>query len=86
GAEFRGDLPVACRDGTLKDRFCGTAAAGRVSAKTGTLSGVVVLVGYTATASNRAVRFAFMISGASSTTQARAAVDRAVVQIAAFAG
>ena len=39
-------LPVAARDGTLSARFGGTAAAGRVYAKTGTLSHVSALSGY----------------------------------------
>ena len=38
-ASFRAALPVGCVDGTLQKRLCGTAAAGRVQAKTGTLLG-----------------------------------------------
>ena len=39
-------LPIAGVDGTLKNRFQGTAAAGNVHAKTGTLSQVRALSGY----------------------------------------
>jgi D-alanyl-D-alanine carboxypeptidase/D-alanyl-D-alanine-endopeptidase (penicillin-binding protein 4) len=40
------DLPVAARSGTLSDELKGTAAAGRVRAKTGTLDHVKALSGW----------------------------------------
>jgi serine-type D-Ala-D-Ala carboxypeptidase/endopeptidase (penicillin-binding protein 4) len=79
---FRAALPVGCVDGTLKTRLCGTAAAGRVQAKTGTLSGVRTLAGYTTTARGRVVTFAFQLSGAANGTKALRAIDRAVVLLA----
>jgi len=45
-AVFRATLPVAGVSGTLKYRWGGTTAAGIVSAKTGTMTGVVALSGY----------------------------------------
>lgn len=39
-------LPVSCTDGTLAHRFCGTEAAGKVHAKTGTLRISTSLSGY----------------------------------------
>jgi serine-type D-Ala-D-Ala carboxypeptidase/endopeptidase (penicillin-binding protein 4) len=39
-------LPVAGRTGTLADRFQGTAAVGRLRAKTGTLDDVIALSGF----------------------------------------
>lgn len=79
GPAFRASLPVGCRDGTLKRRFCGTSAAGRVTAKTGTLTGVRALAGYTTTASGRQVYFAFQLSGVTDGARALKAMDRAVV-------
>ena len=43
---LRGLLPTAGRTGTLAGRMVGTAAEGRVHAKTGTMSGVSALSGY----------------------------------------
>jgi D-alanyl-D-alanine carboxypeptidase/D-alanyl-D-alanine-endopeptidase (penicillin-binding protein 4) len=86
GTLFRSSLPVACREGTLLSRLCGTPAAGRLFAKTGTRLGTVALAGYTKTASGRRVWFAFMLSAARSIAQARKAADRAAVALAAFEG
>lgn len=53
------NLPVAGRDGTLKHRLLKTDAAGRVHAKTGTVSGVSSLAGYVDSKSGH--KFAFVI-------------------------
>lgn len=82
GPAFRASLPIGCRDGTLKWRFCETPAEGRVSAKTGTLSGVRALAGYTRTASGRDVWFAFQLTGVTDGARALTALDRAVVVLA----
>ena len=82
GPAFRASLPVGCRDGTLVRRFCGTAAEGRVLAKTGTLSGVRTLVGFTRTRSGRGVAFAFQLAEVTDSSQALVAIDRAVVVLA----
>lgn len=80
--DFRAALPVACQDGTLETRMCGTPAAGRVFAKTGTLPGVRALSGYTTTASGRSVWFSFQLTGVASGSKARDAIDAAVVVLA----
>jgi D-alanyl-D-alanine carboxypeptidase/D-alanyl-D-alanine-endopeptidase (penicillin-binding protein 4) len=49
GPDFVSTLPVAGVDGTLEDRMKGTAAAGRIEAKSGTLDDVRALSGYATT-------------------------------------
>jgi D-alanyl-D-alanine carboxypeptidase/D-alanyl-D-alanine-endopeptidase (penicillin-binding protein 4) len=80
--DFRAALPVACQDGTLEKRMCDTPAAGRVFAKTGTLPGIRALSGFTTTASGRIVWFSFQLTGISSGTKARDALDAAAVVLA----
>lgn len=84
GPLVRASLPVACRDGTLRRRMCGTVAAGRVSAKTGTLAGVRALAGYAVTRSGRPVTFAIQLAGVRNGVAARAAIDRAMVAVASY--
>ncbi|MBU6427994.1 MAG: D-alanyl-D-alanine carboxypeptidase/D-alanyl-D-alanine-endopeptidase, partial [Cyanobacteria bacterium REEB65] len=43
---FVDSLPIAGVDGTLAHRLCHTAAAGKIRAKTGSMSGVSTLAGY----------------------------------------
>ena len=65
GVTFRKALPVAGRKGdlvggTLANRMRGTAAAGRVWAKTGTLPNVTALSGYAASKSGRIYVFSMI--------------------------
>ena len=57
---LRRSLPIGGVDGTLKSRMKGTAAEGRVFAKTGTVSAVSNLAGYVDTKSGRRLAFAIM--------------------------
>jgi D-alanyl-D-alanine carboxypeptidase/D-alanyl-D-alanine-endopeptidase (penicillin-binding protein 4) len=61
-AEFVGSLPVAGRDGTVRYRMEGTAAEGRLRAKTGTLDGVTGLSGYVETGSGDRLAFAILVN------------------------
>ena len=74
-------LPSHCVDGTLVHRLCGTAAAGRVFAKTGTLPGIAALAGYTTTANGRRAWFSFLVAGAVDGNAARQAVDLAALAV-----
>lgn len=56
-------LPIAGEDGTLRRRMRGTAAAGNVKAKTGTVEGVSTLAGYLTTAGGNRLCFAIMNQG-----------------------
>lgn len=58
---FQAALPVAGVDGTLRTRMASTRAAGRVRAKTGTLSGVSALAGYAETTDGEPLAFAFLM-------------------------
>ena len=75
-AGFRDCLPVAGRDGTLKNRMKGTAAEGRVLAKTGTLKFVSSLAGYATSLDGTPLAFSIMANNTkSSPREARRAID-----------
>jgi D-alanyl-D-alanine carboxypeptidase/D-alanyl-D-alanine-endopeptidase (penicillin-binding protein 4) len=59
---FEATLPVAGRDGTLKDRMRGTPAEGNARAKTGGMSGVRGLAGYVRTASGEPLAFTILVN------------------------
>lgn len=59
--DFITALPISGVDGTLKHRMWNIAR--KVRAKTGTISGVISLAGYTVTADNEPVAFVIMING-----------------------
>ncbi len=64
GSSMADDLPVAGESGTLRKRMRGTAAEGKVRAKTGTLNEVSALAGFARSASGEDLTFAFIINGA----------------------
>jgi D-alanyl-D-alanine carboxypeptidase/D-alanyl-D-alanine-endopeptidase (penicillin-binding protein 4) len=86
GATLRSGLAVSCRTGTLVRRLCGAWLTGRVQAKTGTLTGIRTLSGYTTTRSGRAVTFSIMLSGIRDMTLAQQHIDAAVAVLARWAG
>jgi D-alanyl-D-alanine carboxypeptidase/D-alanyl-D-alanine-endopeptidase (penicillin-binding protein 4) len=56
-------LPAAGTPGTLERRLAGTPAAGRVRAKTGSMSNVRSLAGYVETIAGEPLAFAFLTNG-----------------------
>jgi D-alanyl-D-alanine carboxypeptidase/D-alanyl-D-alanine-endopeptidase (penicillin-binding protein 4) len=60
-AEFLASLPIAGVDGTLEKRMKGTAAAGKLRAKTGSLRGTSALSGYTTTADGEPLAFSMIM-------------------------
>ena len=60
--EFLSSLPIAGVDGTLRNRMQGMYAEKILRAKTGTLSGVSALAGYTETADGEVLVFGILIS------------------------
>jgi D-alanyl-D-alanine carboxypeptidase/D-alanyl-D-alanine-endopeptidase (penicillin-binding protein 4) len=78
-AVFRDSLPVGGRDGTLARRFRGTAAEGRVQAKTGSLDLANALAGYASTRDGERVAFAICVNNhARAAREALAAIDAMV--------
>lgn len=70
-------LPIAAVDGTLKKRMAGTPAAATVRAKTGSVSAVSTLVGYTLQpATNHLIAFAILTQGVQQMAQGRNLQDR----------
>ncbi len=78
-------LPLAGHDGTLDNRFTGTAAAGNVRAKTGTMSNIRSLAGYVRTRDGEPLAFTIIVNNFEGTgAQAQAAIDAIVVRLAEF--
>jgi D-alanyl-D-alanine carboxypeptidase/D-alanyl-D-alanine-endopeptidase (penicillin-binding protein 4) len=80
-------LPVGGVDGTLRNRFKGTAAENNVRAKTGSLSSAVSLGGYLTTAAGEKLAFSIMVNNYSRDVEPRTmCIDPIAVLLASFAG
>jgi len=78
-------LPIAGVDGTLHHRMRGTAAEGRVYAKTGTLHGVSCLSGYVLTDGEPTIAFSIMMNNYTcSVSKVRRIQDAAVIRIVQY--
>jgi D-alanyl-D-alanine carboxypeptidase/D-alanyl-D-alanine-endopeptidase (penicillin-binding protein 4) len=84
GYDLEDMLAVAGRTGTLDDRFTTSPLAGRLRAKTGSLTGVTALVGIADPKATTKLRFAFVSNGAFSDEGGKALQDRLVAALATF--
>ncbi len=84
GADWRATLPVGGQDGTLRRRFGGTALAGNLFAKTGSLNASNALSGYMIAKSRRTLIFSVYANDCpdAETDKAVAAMDQALLAIA----
>jgi D-alanyl-D-alanine carboxypeptidase/D-alanyl-D-alanine-endopeptidase (penicillin-binding protein 4) len=83
GGSFLESLPVAGREGTVRDRMDGTAAAGNCHTKTGTLSDVSALSGY-CRADRHLIAFSILMNSLGSIDAARRAQDAMAAAIARY--
>jgi D-alanyl-D-alanine carboxypeptidase/D-alanyl-D-alanine-endopeptidase (penicillin-binding protein 4) len=84
-AAFYDALPIAGVDGTLRNRFKGTAAAGNLRAKTGSLGQVDSLSGYMTTAGKEKLIFSIMLNNYRG-GDGRAQIDALALLLANFSG
>lgn len=79
---FKDSLPVAGKDGTLRARFQGTPAEGRVFAKTGFIGSVVALSGYIQRRDGTELTFSVIVNHYDAITRhVQSAVDRFVASL-----
>ncbi|HVT21970.1 MAG TPA: D-alanyl-D-alanine carboxypeptidase [Mycobacteriales bacterium] len=78
-------LATSCKpNGTLKYRMCGPHLKHEVHAKTGTLTHITSLSGYTETRGGRFVVFSFLFSGVRSISAANRHIDAALKAVVRF--
>lgn len=80
-AAYINSLPIAGIDGTMKSRLKGTSAEGITKAKTGTLSGVSSLSGYTQNADGEDIVFSIIMNNKCSNDKAKSIQDSIVTAI-----
>jgi D-alanyl-D-alanine carboxypeptidase/D-alanyl-D-alanine-endopeptidase (penicillin-binding protein 4) len=80
---FRASLPQAGDPQGLR-RMGGTAAAGNLRAKTGTIRGVSALSGYVRSADGERLAFSIMVNEVPSTAEAKRVEDRVAERLASF--
>jgi D-alanyl-D-alanine carboxypeptidase/D-alanyl-D-alanine-endopeptidase (penicillin-binding protein 4) len=83
---WRDSLTIGGTDGTLRNRFANTSAAGNVRGKTGTIDQVSALSGYVTTAAGEQLVFSIIVNGVPSTSVRTSTIDGIVVSLANFNG
>ncbi|CAN5389847.1 D-alanyl-D-alanine carboxypeptidase/D-alanyl-D-alanine-endopeptidase [soil metagenome] len=79
-------LTIGGVDGTLRNRFKGTKAAGNVRGKTGTIDQVSALSGYVSTVAGEKLVFSIIVNGVAENGIRQATIDEIVVALANFSG
>lgn len=84
---WRDSLTIGGVDGTLRNRFRGTVAAGNIRGKTGTLDQVSALSGYVTTAGGEQLVVSILVNNVAGETRTRTSlIDDIVVALANFNG
>ena len=83
---WRDSLSIGGVDGTLRNRFKGTAASGNMRGKTGTLDQVSALSGYVKTASGEELIVSIIVNGVPKTADRTGLADDIVVALANYNG
>ena len=83
---WRDSLTIGGVDGTLANRFKGTAAAGNIRGKSGTIDQVSALSGYMTTAAGEKVVLSIIVNGVAETRMRTSLADDIVVSLANFNG
>jgi D-alanyl-D-alanine carboxypeptidase/D-alanyl-D-alanine-endopeptidase (penicillin-binding protein 4) len=84
--QWRESLTVGGVDGTLRNRYIGTSAAGNVRGKTGTIDQVSALSGYLKTAGGEEVVFSLIVNQMPSAQMRTGLIDEMVVLLADYKG
>ncbi|MBK7933737.1 MAG: D-alanyl-D-alanine carboxypeptidase/D-alanyl-D-alanine-endopeptidase [Acidobacteria bacterium] len=83
---WRDSLTIGGVDGTLRNRFKGTAAQGNMRGKTGTIDQVSALSGYVTTAGGEQLVVSLVVNGVPTPGARVALIDEIVVKLANFNG
>ena len=83
---WRDSLTIGGVDGTLANRFKGTAAAGNIRGKTGTIDQVSALSGYVTTAGGEPLVLSIVVNGVPAGRERTGLIDDIVLDLANFKG